>query len=753
MMTTAVEPIDAAGDQDTRKRSRDADNWTNARRSAIARQMNRHAVPAPAIDIDIDAYARRVLLGATIEDKLAPAPAATTGQACGPFVAPDFPGRPRQWTRGGGMAFPSSRVLGDPIARGHVLHFFANHELLAIELMALALLRFPDAPPAFRTGLAQTIAEEQTHMRLYLMRMQELGVTFGDLPLSDFFWNHLHAMPSPLVFVTQMSLTFEQANLDFSLHYRDAVARHGDARTAAVLDRVYREEIGHVKHGLVWFNRWRHESSAESSGESDWDAYRRLLPPPLTPRRARGVGYCAEARRAAGLSETFIRELAIHSGSRGRAPVVWWFNPSCDAEIARGTPGFRASAAAERVAADLAPLLLFLARATDVIVVREPPRREWLQHLAASGFQVPEFVTSLDVRAPKLGGCEPWGWSPQAHATLRPLASRIVERRDERAAWHRMLLAQPDFAATRLAPLFSKAWGAGFLRRWMHTHPESQELFGSVDSVGAFAASESEVYRQIDALFAAGQRVVLKAPLATSGRGIRRLTDSNDRTPPLDGWIRNTVRAQGGVLVEPWLDRLHDLSIQIEVRASGTTKLLGARQFLTDARWQYAGTILGRNFRALLPEARRLIDAALPVWRDLARDVGAALGDAGYRGPAGIDAMIWRTQTGALRLKPLGEVNPRWTMGRVALALENHVATGTPSAWVIAPSAAVDAAASAHAHPPEFVDTASGRRMRSGIFFTTDPLTAHAVTTALVVGAAALVSPLGLPSRQPYGIA
>ena len=59
----------------------------------------------------------------------------------------------------------------------------------------------------------------------------------------------------------------------------NAVQKTGDHATAAILERVFQEEIGHVKHGVTWFNRWRENASSET----DWEAYTRLLPFPLTP--------------------------------------------------------------------------------------------------------------------------------------------------------------------------------------------------------------------------------------------------------------------------------------------------------------------------------------------------------------------------------------------------------------------------------------------------------------------------------------
>ena len=99
-------------------------------------------------------FAEEILFATTLEEKLR-APEAITDERPGtPIVAPATPGRPP------GLRFKSSRSrkadvpdthrLEQQSERGGLLHFFANHELLATELMALVLLRFPEAPAAFR---------------------------------------------------------------------------------------------------------------------------------------------------------------------------------------------------------------------------------------------------------------------------------------------------------------------------------------------------------------------------------------------------------------------------------------------------------------------------------------------------------------------------------------------------------------------------------------------------------------------------
>ena len=104
-----------------------------------------------------------------------------------------FPGRPyglglNEWNQRETTSFREVGKFHSEKERGLVLHFFANHELLAVELMALAILKFQDAPVNFRRGVVQTLKDEQQHVRMYRKRMAEIGVEFGQIPVSDYFW-------------------------------------------------------------------------------------------------------------------------------------------------------------------------------------------------------------------------------------------------------------------------------------------------------------------------------------------------------------------------------------------------------------------------------------------------------------------------------------------------------------------------------------------------------------------------------------
>src|SRR5947209_16641452 len=152
--------------------------------------------------MELREFAERVLFGASLEAKLASPEQLTDDQPGYGIVTPAVPGRPPELrfkpNHGGKSALPRFDQLDKPGESGRLLQCFANHELLATELMALVLLRFPQAPPAFRRAVLQTLKDEQEHTRWYLARMRRCGVEFGEQPVSGYFWRAISAMQTPL---------------------------------------------------------------------------------------------------------------------------------------------------------------------------------------------------------------------------------------------------------------------------------------------------------------------------------------------------------------------------------------------------------------------------------------------------------------------------------------------------------------------------------------------------------------------------
>jgi uncharacterized ferritin-like protein (DUF455 family) len=258
-------------------------------------------------------YAEAVIAATTLAGKLVPPPDGLELADPGRPVLVSAPGRPAELAIVPGRAARVPPIAGmrDPAQRARILHALANHELQAIELFAWALLAFPDAPLAYRRGLVAILADEQRHLALYQERLAAHGVAFGDHPVTGHFWNKLDHLSSPVAFACAMGLTFEHANLDFAGDYARAARAAGDVATADVLDRVHADEIAHVHFGVTWL-----EKLAGVAGEALWPAYLAHVRPPLGPHRARGATLDREARRRAGLPESFIDELDAIAAKR-----------------------------------------------------------------------------------------------------------------------------------------------------------------------------------------------------------------------------------------------------------------------------------------------------------------------------------------------------------------------------------------------------------------------------------------------------
>jgi len=624
--------------------------------------------------MELREFAERILFATTLEEKLQSPALVTDEQPGSALAAPAAPGRPPELqfkSQGSGKGeFPGIQQLEQPRERGRLLHFFANHELLATELMALVLLRFPDAPAAFRRGVLQTLKDEQQHTRLYLQRMSQCGVEFGELPVSGFFWRAISGMESPMDYVAGLSLTFEQANLDFARYFANGFAAIGDETTARLLERIYRDEIGHVAYGLKWFRRWK------APEEKDWTAFCRRLKFPLSPQRAKGLLLNVEGRRAAGLDSEFIDELNIYSQSKGRTPTVFVFNPLAEGYIARGK-SFTPVKHQALLAQDLANLPQFLCRQDDIVLVERRPSLQFLSGLKQAGFALPEFVEhsamSATLAGRKLGGLRPWAWGPDSLELFAPLFTQLSrEPRAPSACFNE-----------KVARLYSKAWSAGFLRQLLSQAPPEPWLCGERE-VGIVVDTVPDALKAIESIRASGQhKLVAKQAIGLAGHNAIRLWEprllENQRR-----WLVRSLENGRQLVIEPWLEREADFSIQLEMTASqlelrGFTGLINDNKGQFCANWAEPG--YGRQLPASLLAHFRGVREFRRKFQQLCELVLTSLKEelcnAGFRGPLGLDAFLYRDSQGGLRLKPVVELNPRYTMGRLTLELMRQTCPGS----------------------------------------------------------------------------
>lgn len=555
--------------------------------------------------------------------------------------------------------FPAGEELLTTVGKAKLLHFFANHELLAVEIMAYMLLKFPKAEKNYRSGLVKTIIDEQKHLTMYLDELDHLGYEFGDFSINDYFWRHLTKAKSPLDFVVHMNLTFEQANLDYCEFYRNLYAKHGCWRMVRILDLVFQDEIRHVHGGYKVFKE-------KTKGLDPWLAYRDRLRFPVCPMRAKGPVFSRKARRDAGIDDSFMDQLECFIGGRGGMQTLWICNPLFEYELS----GQREEHLPERLrsyADQMPPLLLSLAKRTDILWLKSRPSQETLRKWKESfgilcefvvASNVGELVTKLNSR--KIGNIRSWAVTEsvrEAQKTLGALNCKLPERE----------------VVKKVA---SKIWSQNLYKE-IYNSLSLSDRYNLWSPVGQVVQSMEELRKFLEREFSKNQYAdfYLKAPYGFSGRNMKPVREADLKAQTF-GWAERVLRNQGAILVEPRLKPIVDFSVQLQIREHGVVELLTIQKFRCDNRGQYLGTWVGEISDGWDLEQKRFyfgsrdFHGAREVLNETAKVVGKNLFKEGYFGPAGMDAFIYLDHNLAWKLRPIVEVNTRLTMGRICWQLE-----------------------------------------------------------------------------------
>ena len=248
----------------------------------------------------VERWAWDYVLADSLAAKLAPP--AVPGE-WEPEIAPvrrlDAPGRPPELhvvSKAG-----KTRGLAAPSGRARALHTFFHHELQAAELMAWAVLAFPETPREFRAGLVRIALDEIRHMHLYAEQIARLGFGIGQFSVRDWFWERVPRCADAVSFVATMGLGVESANLEHTASFAARFREAGDEEGARIQELIGREEVGHVRFGMRWFETLR--------SPLEFETWRLALPSPLSPMLMRGKPLHREARRSAGQTDGFLDEL------------------------------------------------------------------------------------------------------------------------------------------------------------------------------------------------------------------------------------------------------------------------------------------------------------------------------------------------------------------------------------------------------------------------------------------------------------
>jgi uncharacterized ferritin-like protein (DUF455 family) len=250
--------------------------------------------------------ATRALYAAVLDGSLACSPDLELEEPAG------LPGRPER------PELVEPRKLGrrsmqSPQGRAVLLHALAHIEFNAINLALDAVWRFAGMPADFYADWLKVAAEEAYHFSLLVARLAEYDHVYGDFPAHDSLWDMCERTRGDVL--ERMALvprTLEARGLDASPPIRARLQQAGDQASAAILDVILRDEIGHVLIGNRWFRYL-----CDQGGLDPHATYTRLADQYHAPKLRGPFNF--EARRDAGFDEA---ELAALAGLDAPAPVA-----------------------------------------------------------------------------------------------------------------------------------------------------------------------------------------------------------------------------------------------------------------------------------------------------------------------------------------------------------------------------------------------------------------------------------------------
>jgi uncharacterized ferritin-like protein (DUF455 family) len=200
---------------------------------------------------------------------------------------------------------PKRRSGGTRANRIALLHALAHIEFSAIDLAFDMAGRFGNGlPRAFIDDWLGVGADEAMHFALLDRRLRALGSYYGALPAHDGLWEAAESTSYDVgARLAIVPLVLEARGLDVSPSTINRLKSAGDLTSAAVVSRIYHDEIRHVTIGQFWF-----ATHCESLGFSPIEHFQRLVG--LHFKGSLKPPFNDSARLSAGLTLEYYSPLA-----------------------------------------------------------------------------------------------------------------------------------------------------------------------------------------------------------------------------------------------------------------------------------------------------------------------------------------------------------------------------------------------------------------------------------------------------------
>jgi hypothetical protein len=312
-------------------------------------------------------------------------------------------------------------------------------------------------------------------------------------------------------------------------------------------------------------------------------------------------------------------------------------NADFETELSQAVGTYRRLPSADALNHRLAPHLLWLASPGDALLLKEPWSEQLVSEAERRGVQLVSTHQSTKLSAHIF---TPWGWTVSAAAIGEEVGAKL----------------SPPASFDTIERVNSKLW----------SHALEVEL-GWAQPLAAIASTFDELREQVArACPGAQDKWVIKSPFGFAARD-RVLGRGPSIEAPQARWSQRRFGKGERLIFQPWLEVIREYGVVMEIAPDGNCDIHGISDLQTNGAGTGKGYILGRR-----PSPERVAEL-----ERIAAIVGARLFKEGYFGPAGIDAL----EHSRGLLHPLLEINARYTMGFVALAVERSLKPPAPVFW------------------------------------------------------------------------
>jgi len=219
-----------------------------------------------------------------------------------PIPVPGRPGKPE-------LVDPKDvprRNFGTLKGRLTLVHAITHIEFNAINLALDAIYRFQMMPSQYYTDWCRVAAEESQHFTMLSDYLESHGMKYGDQNAHNGLWEM--AVKTDMDIMIRMALVprvLEARGLDVTPTMIKKLQPTGDTQLISILQKIFNDEIGHVKIGTDWYNSLCKERNIEPQ-----ETFLMLIKKYM--KGAKFGPFETEARVEAGFTEEEMQNLLSH---------------------------------------------------------------------------------------------------------------------------------------------------------------------------------------------------------------------------------------------------------------------------------------------------------------------------------------------------------------------------------------------------------------------------------------------------------